>query len=75
MKTLMIIAILVLFFGCVSTQVCPVCPPEDVIIVGPDGPLKIEKGQMIPDNYYTIPEWDALIEEYYNSFVQPKTNM
>ena len=79
MKTLIIIAIIGIF-GCVATQPS-VCPPEDVIINTPYGPLSVGKGQMIPENYYTIPEWKALMEEYYkemedlyNSSV-PKENL
>ena len=73
MKSIIAIGILVLLFGCVSTQ--KVCPPEDVIINSGYGPIKIPKGMMNPDGYYTIPEWEALVEEYYDSLKVPKEGL
>ena len=78
MKTLITILILTFFVGCATTQLCP---PEDVIINSGYGPTKITKGMMTPDNYYTIPEWEALIEEYNNQLMKeyndsrPESNM
>ena len=65
MKLLVIILSSVLLFSCVATcPPCPVSPPEDVIISTEAGPIAIEKGSMIPDNYYTLPEWQELIDAY-----------
>ena len=67
MKTLSLI-IIILVIGCAAApppiHVCQVCPPEDVIINTPSGPLGIDKGLMTPENYYTIPEWQKLYEDY-----------
>ena len=66
MKTFIIILSAFFMFGCAiaPTPTSPVCPPEDVIINSPSGPLQIDKGMMIPENYWTIPEWEKLYEEY-----------
>ena len=61
--------------GCASIQPpCPVCPPEEIVIMTPWGPMRIEEGQLRPDTYYTIPEWDQMIEELYGS-QHPKMSM
>ena len=70
MKTLITILILTFFVGCATTQLCP---PEDVIINSGYGPVRTPKGMMNPDGYYTIPEWEALMEEYYN-YMQEQYN-
>ena len=66
MKLIIIILSSVLLFSCATTTFppCPVSPPEDVIISTEAGPIAIEKGSMTPDNYYTIPEWQELIDAY-----------
>jgi hypothetical protein len=60
------IFIFLFLIGCatVPQPQCPVCPGEDVIIISPAGPVKVLKGMMVPDNYYTIQEWNELVEAY-----------
>ena len=61
------LVLLLTLSSCVSCPPCPVSPPEDIIIMTPWGPLSIDKGTLIPDNYYTIPEWQELVKAYENS--------
>ena len=73
MRFLFIFAFLV---GCATAPVvCPICPPEDVIISTEAGPIFIEKGLIVPNNYYTQEEWDQLVKEYYDSLLIPKQNL
>ncbi len=42
----------------------PQCPPQDSMVIFPDGPGMVRKGHFDnPDNYYTKKEWVALREQ------------
>lgn len=69
MKRLILFLIPIVFLACATIKpcVCPDCPPEDVVIIdGQDMPTKIGKGWLIPENYFTMEEWEKLMMEYYN---------
>ena len=56
--------VLLTLSSCASLPTCPVSPPEDIIIQTGSGPIMIEKGMITPENYWTIPEWQKLVDEY-----------
>jgi hypothetical protein len=75
MKYLCILFLIVFFVGCATVQEPCVCPPEDIVVMDQSyRPMKILKGMMVPENYYTMPEWDKLLKGYYDSLT-PKQSM
>jgi hypothetical protein len=58
-----ILIILAMLVGCAAIPDCPTCPPENVIVATPGGPMEIEKGQLVPENYWTLPEWEEFVKE------------
>lgn len=74
-QPIIIIAIILALLGCATVPVvCPVCPPEDVIINTEAGPIYVREGLMVPENYYTQEEWNQLMKDYYDSLV-PRQSM
>ena len=71
----MLLTMLLTLISCAHTKVCPECPaspPEDVIVMHPGFPeygvppmpMKIEEGSMVPENYWTMDEWNKEVEKY-----------
>ena len=64
MKKILSIIFLIMFVSCAGSQVVQQCPSEDIIIMTSTGPVSISKGMIVPEFYYTVPEYKEAVRKY-----------